>query len=92
MLFRSLVPNKFNELVKPSQWTALAKSLKRFEELESFEVTFAGIDDFRLAVPARKVFEEDFGRALKEREKLFAGEGVKAAVKLGFVLDPETLV
>ena len=84
-----LVPNGFNELVKPAQWSSLASSLKRFESLETFGVTFAGMDDFRLSVPARKVFGEDFGRALKEREKLFAAEGVKASVRLGFVLDPE---
>ena len=83
------MPTGFNELVKPAQWSSLASSLKRFESLETFGVTFAGMDDFRLSVPARKVFGEDFGRALKEREKLFAAEGVKATARLGFVLDPE---
>ena len=84
-----LVPNKFNELVKPSQWQHIREALRPLKSLETFSLTFAGMDDFRLSRPARASFGESFNVALKQREAPFAES--KVAVAFRFVADPEQL-
>ena len=87
-----VVPNGFNELVRPAHWAHLAAMLARrlAGRLASFRLTFAGMDDFRLAPPARAAFSDSFNAVLREREVLFAKSGI--AVAFSFIPDAELLV
>ena len=87
-----IAPTGFNELVRPAHWAHLAAMLARrlAGRLASFRLTFAGMDDFRLAPPARAAFSDSFNAVLREREVLFAKSGI--AVAFSFIPDAELLV
>ena len=75
-----IAPTGFNELVRLAHWEHLAAMLaRRLGCLVSFKLTFAGMDDFRLAPPARAAFGESFNAVLRQREGLFAKSRVAVA-------------
>lgn len=85
-----VVPNGFNELVKLSQWQCLTDKARRLKKLASLTITFAGMDDFRLAQHARATFSENFNTVLRQREGLLLDSKISASFR--FVPDVERLV
>ncbi|KAJ3556830.1 hypothetical protein NM688_g1807 [Phlebia brevispora] len=77
-----IMPNGFNDLVRLSTWQQFADSLRHLKNLQSLKLTFAGMDDFRLADHARASFFEKVNAALRQREELFSNSNSKLAAAL----------
>lgn len=80
-----IMPNGFNDLVRLSTWQQFADSLRHLKNLQSLKLTFAGMDDFRLADHARASFFEKVNAALRQREELFSNSNSKLAVSFRFI-------